>query len=408
MLTFSPRTTLLPITVDKQTSRGEYGRLGHGTDHTLTRPTLIEALAHERITQVAAGAAHSIAVSWDGDAFTWGWGFGGLLGHGDEASRFEPTRVSPLTVPPEEEVAAGKGQGGVIRRTPSSGDPDVDEAGRVSVDTSPVDHVTCAAAGTSSTVLGTRGGRILLAGKTSDLEVDRSVAKRGFALFGRFPGGAACRRVHHTVSMVGGEDVVAAIDSAGRVCVWNTNFGGKNVERPAGSVGGGECKGDRTQRLVSPVSLTGVPSDCADPRTFLLIKTEGYGTNSMVLVSEGRCLLVQVPYFPVPVWTVQGEPTFTDLGDRAFCAVLRFGDGTGGGDASLLVSDGGASLSTWGHGWKGNVRAQRRARHAGTGGQTDGRTPELALSVRPLRYGFHMFAWYIMVCTLYMYTYRTS
>lgn len=48
----------------------------------------------ERIVQVAAGCALSVAVTWGGHAYTWGWGFGGMLGHGDEENRLLPTRVS--------------------------------------------------------------------------------------------------------------------------------------------------------------------------------------------------------------------------------------------------------------------------------------------------------------------------
>ena len=48
----------------------------------------------ERIAQVAAGAAHSVAVSWKGEAFTWGWGFMGTLGHGNDLDCFRPVRVT--------------------------------------------------------------------------------------------------------------------------------------------------------------------------------------------------------------------------------------------------------------------------------------------------------------------------
>ncbi|CAN0316880.1 unnamed protein product, partial [Hapterophycus canaliculatus] len=107
---------------------GEYGRLGHGNERDLSCPTLIPSLVGVRIRQVAAGRAHSMALSWSGEVYTWGWGFGHVLGLGDEKSRFEPTR--PF-IPPDATVG----------------------------------RATCICAGTTSTVIGTSSGRILFCGK---------------------------------------------------------------------------------------------------------------------------------------------------------------------------------------------------------------------------------------------------
>lgn len=43
--------------------------------------------------QVSCGPFHCAAVTADGALFTWGEGFGGKLGHGDQASRSQPTQV---------------------------------------------------------------------------------------------------------------------------------------------------------------------------------------------------------------------------------------------------------------------------------------------------------------------------
>ena len=46
--------------------------------------------------QVSCGPFHSAAVTSEGQLFTWGEGFGGKLGHGDQICRTHPTLVSAL------------------------------------------------------------------------------------------------------------------------------------------------------------------------------------------------------------------------------------------------------------------------------------------------------------------------
>lgn len=50
----------------------------------------------KNVLQVSCGPFHCAAVSADGALFTWGEGFGGKLGHGDQGSRGEPTLVQAL------------------------------------------------------------------------------------------------------------------------------------------------------------------------------------------------------------------------------------------------------------------------------------------------------------------------
>ena len=74
---------------------GQYGALGHGYNAAkqlpdCLKPTFIEALSQVTCTSVAAGELHSAAVTVDGDVYTWGDGFCGQLGHGDKR---------PITVP---------------------------------------------------------------------------------------------------------------------------------------------------------------------------------------------------------------------------------------------------------------------------------------------------------------------
>ena len=57
--------------------------LGHGDTERHVLPKVIEAL-HVRAVHIACGWDHSMAVSSDGELFTWGSGSNGKLGHGDD------------------------------------------------------------------------------------------------------------------------------------------------------------------------------------------------------------------------------------------------------------------------------------------------------------------------------------
>lgn len=77
---------------------GQYGALGHGYSGgkqlpDILRPQYIEAFSGVRIVCVAAGEIHSAAVSADGDVYTWGDGFCGQLGHGDKKPEVAPVQV---------------------------------------------------------------------------------------------------------------------------------------------------------------------------------------------------------------------------------------------------------------------------------------------------------------------------
>ena len=77
---------------------GQYGQLGHGYSDgkqlpDIVRPKYIEAFNGVRIVCVAAGELHSAAITEDGDLYTWGDGFCGQLGHGDKRPQLEPKQV---------------------------------------------------------------------------------------------------------------------------------------------------------------------------------------------------------------------------------------------------------------------------------------------------------------------------
>lgn len=77
---------------------GQYGALGHGFSAAkqlpdCLRPTPIAGLPG-RCIAVSAGELHSAAVTEDGDVYTWGDGFCGQLGHGDKRPQVLPVQVT--------------------------------------------------------------------------------------------------------------------------------------------------------------------------------------------------------------------------------------------------------------------------------------------------------------------------
>lgn len=58
-------------------------QLGTGNAHIQKLPCKVEALHESYIKTVAASKFHSVAVSSDGELYTWGFGRGGRLGHPD-------------------------------------------------------------------------------------------------------------------------------------------------------------------------------------------------------------------------------------------------------------------------------------------------------------------------------------
>ena len=68
---------------------GEYGRLGHGDGEHHLAPRRVPAAGFngERVVMVAAGRAHTVALSEAGHVFTWGFGRFGQLGHRDQENQ---------------------------------------------------------------------------------------------------------------------------------------------------------------------------------------------------------------------------------------------------------------------------------------------------------------------------------
>ena len=67
------------------TGYGAGGRLGVGCTDSVTSLTLLESIQHLFIKKVAvnSGGKHCLALSSEGEVFSWGEGEDGKLGHGN-------------------------------------------------------------------------------------------------------------------------------------------------------------------------------------------------------------------------------------------------------------------------------------------------------------------------------------
>ncbi|KAG6969152.1 hypothetical protein JG688_00005453 [Phytophthora aleatoria] len=77
------------------TDKGEMMAFG-ATYNTSDHSSLARSIAKLRVTQITCGAMHAGLVTSDGQAYTWGSGDGGRLGHGDNISYVNPTLVEAL------------------------------------------------------------------------------------------------------------------------------------------------------------------------------------------------------------------------------------------------------------------------------------------------------------------------
>lgn len=76
---------------------GKYGTLGHGDYQDRLQPTAVEVMNEKRIVLVSSGFSHTALVNEDGNLFTCGKGSDGALGHGkDHSDKLVPTVVEAL------------------------------------------------------------------------------------------------------------------------------------------------------------------------------------------------------------------------------------------------------------------------------------------------------------------------
>ncbi|XP_019845780.2 probable E3 ubiquitin-protein ligase HERC2 [Bactrocera dorsalis] len=114
---------------------GEDGKLGHGNRMSYDRPKLIEDLTGIGIVDIACGSAHSAAITSSGHVLTWGKGRYGRLGHGDSEDQLRPKLVEALLGYRAIDVACGSGDAQTLCITDddnvwSWGDGDYGKLGR--------------------------------------------------------------------------------------------------------------------------------------------------------------------------------------------------------------------------------------------------------------------------------------
>ncbi|KAF3508820.1 hypothetical protein F2Q69_00004960 [Brassica cretica] len=100
----------LAVTMDGEVQswgRNQNGQLGLGDTEDSLVPQKIRAFEGIRIKMVAAGAEHTAAVTEDGDLYGWGWGRYGNLGLGDRNDRLVPERVTSASGEKMSMVACG-------------------------------------------------------------------------------------------------------------------------------------------------------------------------------------------------------------------------------------------------------------------------------------------------------------
>lgn len=73
---------------------GQYGKLGHRSQDGAREPKRIAALCDSHVTQAAAGTEHSVCVTKAGEAYTFGRGAGGRLGHYTSWNQSTPRALS--------------------------------------------------------------------------------------------------------------------------------------------------------------------------------------------------------------------------------------------------------------------------------------------------------------------------
>ena len=114
---------------------GDDGKLGHDNKNSCDRPRVIEALRGKDICDISCGGAHSAAITSTGELYTWGKGRYGRLGHGDSDDQLKPRLVEALLGYRVVDVACGSGDAQTLCITEddnvwSWGDGDYGKLGR--------------------------------------------------------------------------------------------------------------------------------------------------------------------------------------------------------------------------------------------------------------------------------------
>ena len=74
--------------------RGKYGALGQGDLETSSEPRPVRALSQTKIVQITAGGDHTVALSSEGQPYSWGQGTWGQTGLAMTDNVCQPSRMT--------------------------------------------------------------------------------------------------------------------------------------------------------------------------------------------------------------------------------------------------------------------------------------------------------------------------
>ncbi|CAG7818352.1 unnamed protein product [Allacma fusca] len=114
---------------------GDGGRLGHGDTNSRDEPTLVQSLVGKNVVQISCGSTYSAAITDTGELYTWGRGTYGRLGHGNSDDQNAPYQVAALKGYRMVDVACGSGDAQTLAVTSTGlvyswGDGDYGKLGR--------------------------------------------------------------------------------------------------------------------------------------------------------------------------------------------------------------------------------------------------------------------------------------
>ncbi|XP_019484450.1 PREDICTED: E3 ubiquitin-protein ligase HERC2 [Hipposideros armiger] len=87
--------------------KGDYHRLGHGSDDHVRRPRQVQGLQGKKVTAIATGSLHCVCCTEDGEVYTWGDNDEGQLGDGTTNAIQRPRLVAALQGKKVNRVACG-------------------------------------------------------------------------------------------------------------------------------------------------------------------------------------------------------------------------------------------------------------------------------------------------------------
>ena len=88
---------------------GTYGNLGNGYRKDQDTPVLFHIMSpvakvKKQVKQIACGSRHSMALTTDGEVYSWGFGRNGRLGHGSIADFDVPQRIEAFQVSEDKKI----------------------------------------------------------------------------------------------------------------------------------------------------------------------------------------------------------------------------------------------------------------------------------------------------------------